>query len=121
MQENIIVREIDFKGFKIDEYQEVLTDEAKIFLLELHDKFNERRLKLLADRESEQAYFDAGNDPSFPEETKNIRESNWVCASLPEDLLDRRVEITGPVDRKMVINALNSGAKTFTSSYFLLC
>lgn len=117
MQESVLTKEIDFKGFKIDEYQEILTDEAKIFLLELHDKFNERRLKLLADRESEQAYFDAGNDPSFPEETKNIRESNWVCASLPEDLLDRRVEITGPVDRKMVINALNSGAKTFMADF----
>ncbi|QNM86850.1 malate synthase A [Polaribacter pectinis] len=117
MQESIITKGIDFKGFKIDEYQEILTDEAKLFLLELHDKFNERRLKLLADREIEQAYFDAGNYPSFPEETKNIRESDWVCAEIPQDLLDRRVEITGPVDRKMVINALNSGAKTFMADF----
>ena len=117
MQENIITKSIDFKGFKIDKYQEVLTNEAKVFLLELHERFNQRRLKLLADREIEQAYFDAGNFPSFPEETKNIRESNWVCAAIPEDLLDRRVEITGPVDRKMVINALNSGAKTFMADF----
>ena len=85
--------------------------------MELHDLFNQRRLKLLEEREIEQAYFDAGNFPSFPEETKHIRESDWVCAPLPEDLLDRRVEITGPVDRKMVINALNSGAKTFMADF----
>ncbi|SDR78988.1 malate synthase [Polaribacter sp. KT25b] len=113
MKENTIAKEISFNGFKIDEYQDVLTSEAQLFLLELHDKFNQRRLKLLEERKVEQAYFDAGNFPSFPKETKSVRESNWVCAPLPEDLLDRRVEITGPVDRKMVINALNSGAKTF--------
>ena len=72
MQENIIVREIDFKGFKIDEYQEVLTEEAKTFLLKLHDKFNQRRLGLLAEREIEQAFYDAGNYPSFPKETEKI-------------------------------------------------
>jgi malate synthase len=117
MQEQITTKEIDFKGFKIDEYQEVLTNEAKVFLLELHVNFNQRRVELLADREIKQAYYDAGNLPSFLEETKNIRESDWVCAALPEDLLDRRVEITGPVDRKMVINALNSGAKTFMADF----
>lgn len=117
MQESILTKGIDFKGFKIDGYEEILTNDAKVFLLELHEKFNERRLKLLEEREIEQAYFDAGNYPSFPEETKNIRESDWVCAKLPEDLLDRRVEITGPVDRKMVINALNSGAKTFMADF----
>ena len=117
MQESIMTKEIDFKGFKIDDYQEVLTTDAKIFLLELHEKFNQRRLELLENREIEQAFYDAGNLPSFPKETKNIREGNWVCAELPQDLLDRRVEITGPVDRKMVINALNSGAKTFMADF----
>tara|TARA_B100000795_G_scaffold60723_1_gene40662 strand:+ start:985 stop:2580 length:1596 start_codon:yes stop_codon:yes gene_type:complete len=117
MQKNIITKAIDFKGFNIDEYQDILTNGAQLFLLELHEKFNQRRLALLEDREVEQAYFDAGNYPSFPEETKEVRESNWVCAPLPEDLLDRRVEITGPVDRKMVINALNSGAKTFMADF----
>ena len=117
MQKNIITEAIDFKGFNIDEYQDILTNGAQLFLLELHEKFNQRRLALLEDREVEQAYFDAGNYPSFPEETKEVRESNWVCAPLPEDLLDRRVEITGPVDRKMVINALNSGAKTFMADF----
>ena len=117
MQESISAKVIDFKGFKVEDYQDILTSEANQFLFALHDKFNERRLKLLADREIEQAYFDAGNFPSFPDETKNIRTSDWVCAPLPEDLLDRRVEITGPVDRKMVINALNSGAKTFMADF----
>jgi len=117
MQESIITKGIDFKGFKIDEYQEVLTNEAIDFLLELHENFNQRRLKLLEDREIAQAYYDAGHFPSFPNETKHIRESDWVCAELPKDLLDRRVEITGPVDRKMVINALNSGAKTFMADF----
>jgi malate synthase len=117
MQESVSAKGIDFKGFKVEEYQDILTSEANQFLFALHDKFNERRLKLLADREIEQAYFDAGNFPSFPDETKNIRTSDWVCAPLPEDLLDRRVEITGPVDRKMVINALNSGAKTFMADF----
>ncbi|MFT6700132.1 MAG: malate synthase, partial [Porticoccaceae bacterium] len=117
MQENIIIKGISFKGFEIEEYQDILTNEAQLFLLELHEKFNQRRLGLLEEREVEQAYFDVGNHPSFPEETKEIRESNWVCAPLPEDLVDRRVEITGPVDRKMVINALNSGAKTFMADF----
>ena len=112
-----LLKEIDFKGFEIDNYQEILTPEALQFLLELHQKFNARRLKLLEEREIEQAFFDAGNFPSFPKETKHIRESDWVCAELPKDLLDRRVEITGPVDRKMIINALNSGAKTFMADF----
>jgi malate synthase len=117
MQERIKTKAIDFKEFKVDDYLEILTNEAKVFLLELHEQFNQRRLKLLEEREIEQAFFDAGNYPSFPEETKKIRESDWVCAELPQDLLDRRVEITGPVDRKMVINALNSGAKTFMADF----
>ena len=117
MEKNVIMKEIDFQGFKIDDYQEVLTNDAKVFLLELHHKFNKSRLKLLLNREIEQAYFDAGNFPAFPEETKSIREANWVCSEIPEDLLDRRVEITGPVERKMVINALNSGAKTFMADF----
>ena len=117
MQEQIITKEIYFKGFNINDYQEILTNEAKVFLLELHVNFNQRRLTLLADREIKQVYYDAGNLPSFLEETRNIRESDWVCAALPEDLLDRRVEITGPVERKMVINALNSGAKTFMADF----
>jgi len=117
MQEVISTKKIDFKGFKVENYQDVLTNDAKQFLLALHQKFNKSRLKLLVNRTIDQAHFDSGAFPSFLEETRNIRESDWVCAALPEDLLDRRVEITGPVERKMVINALNSGAKTFMADF----
>lgn len=98
-------------------YPEIFSDELKAFLVELHRKFNGRRLDLLKEREKVQTYFDKGVKPAFPKETEEIRNSEWQCAPLPADLLDRRVEITGPVDRKMVINALNSGAKTFMADF----
>ena len=110
-------KKIDFKGFKSEDYKSLLPSGAQQFLIALHAEFNKKRLKLLEDRDVEQAFFDAGNSPTFPQETSLIRDSDWVCASLPEDLLDRRVEITGPVDRKMIINALNSGAKTFMADF----
>ena len=94
-------------------YPEILTDEALEFLGVLHEKLNDSRLKLLSRRKDQQKVFDKGQIPEFPRETKVIREGNWTANSIPEDLQDRRVEITGPVDRKMIINALNSGAKTF--------
>jgi malate synthase len=94
-------------------YPEILTDEALEFLTALHENFNAERLELLEARKKQQTYFDKGFFPDFPTETKEIREGNWVAGNIPHDLLDRRVEITGPVDRKMIINALNSGAKTF--------
>ncbi|WP_281238554.1 malate synthase A [Flavobacterium praedii] len=99
------------------QYPEILTEEAIEFLTELHEKFNSKRLSLLEDRKKQQVLFDAGALPSFPTETRMIRESNWIAAKTPRDLLDRRVEITGPVDRKMVINALNSGANTFMADF----
>ena len=117
MEQTVVAKEINFVGFSFEKYNDVLTMEAKSFLVALHTKFNQRRLELLKEREVAQQFFDAGNLPSFPSETKKVRESDWVCAPLPEDLLDRRVEITGPVDRKMVINALNSGAKTFMADF----
>ncbi|MFE3848181.1 malate synthase A [Flavobacterium sp. LB3P45] len=98
-------------------YPEILTDEAIDFLTDLHQKFNNKRLALLEDRKNQQVLFDNGALPTFPVETKSIRESNWQAGKTPKDLLDRRVEITGPVDRKMVINALNSGAKTFMADF----
>jgi malate synthase len=73
MQENIIIKGIRFKGFEIDLYQDVLTNEAQFFLLELHEKFNQRRLDLLEEREADQANFDAAKYPSNPDETKEIR------------------------------------------------
>ncbi len=98
-------------------YSHLLTEEATQFLADLHKQFNDRRLQLLERREQEQEIFDKGNFPKFPIETKAIRNSDWTASPIPEDLLDRRVEITGPVDRKMVINALNSGAKTFMADF----
>ncbi|MEO8235918.1 MAG: malate synthase A [Flavobacterium sp.] len=100
-----------------DKHEQVLTPDALLFLEQLHQEFNYKRKKLLEKREIQQAIFDNGEYPIFPLETKNIRESNWTASPIPKDLLDRRVEITGPVDRKMVINALNSGAKTFMADF----
>jgi len=109
--------EITFSKSVTNYYPKILTEEALIFVKELHRKFNSKRLELLKYRETKQAYYDAGNFPFFPKETKEIRESDWLINNIPEDLMDRRVEITGPVDRKMVINALNSGAKTFMADF----
>ena len=94
-------------------YNEVLTDEALDFLTELHEKFNQTRLNLLGRRVQQQRLFDAGKKPAFPLATRAIREQDWTAGKIPKDLQDRRVEITGPTDRKMMINALNSGATTF--------
>ncbi len=94
-------------------YPEILTDEVMDFLVTLHERFDDQRLALLEKRKLQQAEFDKGVLPTFPKETEEVRDSKWTAGKIPEDLLDRRVEITGPVDRKMMINALNSGAKTF--------
>ena len=98
-------------------YAEILTAEALGFLKALHQNFNERRKQLLENRIQRQKAIDQGEMPDFLPETKYIREGDWTVAPLPADLLDRRVEITGPVDRKMVINALNSGAKMFMADF----
>lgn len=98
-------------------YDEVLTADALAFLAALHRSFNARRKELLTARVARQKRFDAGELPDFLPDTKSIRESAWTVAKHPADLLDRRVEITGPVDRKMVVNALNSGAKVFMGDF----
>ncbi|CAK5112379.1 unnamed protein product [Meloidogyne enterolobii] len=97
----------------------ILTPDALRFLRELHQKFEPRRHSLLAQRKILQYRLDQGDYfPDFDSTTKNIREDlGWSGAEIPEDLLDRRVEITGPTDRKMVINALNSGAKVFMADF----
>ena len=95
-------------------YETILTEEALAFLKFLHDSFNERRLQLLERRQQEQTRINQREFPNFPIETKTIREDlTWKGAKPAPGLIDRRVEITGPVDRKMVINALNSGATQF--------
>ena len=99
------------------EWREVLTPESIAFINGLADRFSEERLSLLARREARQRRFDAGELPDFPEETRALRESDWRVSAVPADLLDRRVEITGPPERKMVINALNSGANVFMADF----
>jgi len=96
---------------------EILTDQALAFLAELHQRFDARRRELLAARVERQKRFDIGELPDFLPETRDIRESEWTVAPIPADLLDRRVEITGPTNAKMVINALNSGAKVFMADF----
>src|SRR5207247_3867186 len=96
----------------------VLTDEALGFITDLHREFNPTRLELLAARAERQERIAAGELPDFLDATREIRaDADWRVAPAPEDLLDRRVEITGPVDRKMVINALNSGARMFMADF----
>ncbi|MBI4821300.1 MAG: malate synthase A [Deltaproteobacteria bacterium] len=98
-------------------YDAIFTEEARSFLVHLTRSFGGRVKEILAARKVRQAAFDRGEYPDFLESTRGIRESSWVVAPLPDDLMDRRVEITGPVDRKMVINALNSGASAFMADF----
>jgi malate synthase len=95
----------------------VLTPAAQEFLSELHRRFDVQRRALLSARAARQARFDAGELPDFLAETRAIREGDWTVAEIPAALRDRRVEITGPVDRKMIINALNSGAQVFMADF----
>ena len=97
--------------------ERVLTSEALRFLKALHHEFDQRRLELLETRKKKQKTLDQGKLPDFLPETYYIREGNWQVSPIPEALQDRRVEITGPVDRKMIINALNSGAKVFMADF----
>ncbi len=97
--------------------ERVLTPEALQFITELQRRFTARRLELLEARAERQQRLDSGEKPDFLEETRGIRESEWTVATIPADLQDRRVEITGPVERKMIINALNSGAKVFMADF----
>jgi malate synthase len=96
---------------------EILTKEALQFVVELERRFGARRRELLELRARRQERIERGMLPDFLTESAGIRERDWQVAPLPEDLLDRRVEITGPVDRKMIINALNSGASTFMADF----
>ena len=100
-----------------DRYAPILTPEAIAFAVALHREFNPRRKDLLSARITRQQAIDAGARPDFLPETADIRAAAWTIAPLPSNLLDRRVEITGPVDRKMIINALNSGARVFMADF----
>jgi malate synthase len=105
------------RGAWSPEYAPVLTPEALEFVAQLTRTFGERRQALLSRRQERQAAFNRGQRPHFLPETKAVREGDWKVAPLPPELLDRRVEITGPVERKMIINALNSGASVFMADF----
>lgn len=108
---------LEILGPVSDAHAEILTKEALAFYATLHRAFNPRRLELLEKRKARQAELDRGVLPDFFPETKEVREGDWRVDPVPADFQDRRVEITGPVDRKMVINALNSGAKTYMADF----
>jgi malate synthase len=113
---------VDIPGVEIlapitKSYAGILSPEAIDFIVDLQRTFNARRKELLNAREERQRRLDAGERPNFLEETRSIRESEWTVAPMPADIIDRRVEITGPVDRKMIINALNSGARIFMADF----
>ncbi|HEY8394629.1 MAG TPA: malate synthase A [Thermaerobacter sp.] len=108
---------IDIRGPVKERYDEILTPEALAFIARLHREFNPTREALLRRRAERQAELDAGARPDFLAETRRVREDDWRVAPVPKDLQDRRVEITGPVDRKMMINALNSGARVFMADF----
>ncbi len=108
---------IEITGRITPEYAQILTPEAVAFAAKLQRAFGERRRELLAKRALRQVEFDAGKLPDFLAETRAVREGDWVCAPVGADIQDRRVEITGPVDRKMIINALNSGSEVFMADF----
>ncbi len=108
---------IEIRGTVTKEQSNIFSEAAVQFLAELSRNFESRRQELLKKRITRQAEIDSGKLPDFLSETKKIRESSWTVAPIPHDLLDRKVEITGPVDRKMIINALNCGANVFMADF----
>ena len=119
MSELMLDREsdVEVRGPQIPDAEKILTPDALRFVAMLQRELNPRREELLAKREERKQRLDAGEIPDFLPETKSVRDSEWTVAPIPPDLLDRRVEITGPVDRKMIINALNSGANVFMADF----
>ncbi len=118
----LAAREPSLEGLEItgevtSDFAEILTPEALKFVMKLHRQFNDRRLVLLQKRVERQAEIDGGNMPDFLSDFKHIKEGDWQVAPIPDDLQDRRVEITGPAERKMIINALNSGANVFMADF----
>ncbi len=108
---------VEIRGRITSPYAEILTRQALAFVAKLARRFEDRRRELMQQRKARQAEFDAGKLPDFLPATQNIRAGNWTVPPVPADLRDRRVEITGPTDRKMVINALNSGANVFMADF----
>ena len=112
---------IEVRGRMGPRFGEILTKDALAFVAELHRHFDHKRRDLLSRRQDMQRRFDAGILPDFLPDTQAVRDAEWKVAPLPNDLQDRRVEITGPCDRKMVINALNSGANVFMADFEDAC
>ena len=110
-------KQIEIRGQVNSSFRSILTEDALAFLEALHLKFEEKRQALMEARKETKEKLNNGWKPDFIEGTLSIREGDWTVSPLPKDLLDRRVEITGPTDRKMVINALNSGAKVFMTDF----
>ncbi len=108
---------VEIKSDVSPEFAEILTPDAMAFVAKLQREFGARRNEALKARQDRQSRFDAGEMPDFLTSTKHVRDGDWTCAAIPNDMRDRRVEITGPTDRKMVINALNSGAKMFMADF----
>ena len=117
MPHSVAATGVEFLAPVNESYAKILTPEAVAFIVDLQRTFNDRRKALLDARHERQKRLDAGEKPNFLAETKAIRDAEWTVARLPADIMDRRVEITGPVDRKMIINALNSGAKVFMADF----
>jgi len=108
---------VNVSGKRGPQVDEILSPEALAFVVDLQRRFGPQRHELLNERGRRQERINRGERPSFLLDTSHVRQSDWTVASLPSDLLNRRVEITGPVDRKMVINALNSGANVFMADF----
>src|SRR6185369_17144907 len=114
---SVSVRGLELRARVEGRHTEVLTGEALEFVAGLQRRFNPERQRLLTARAERQERITAGELPDFLPETLDTREGDWRVAPVPADLQDRRCEITGPVDRKMIINALNSGAKCFMADF----
>lgn len=117
MTDSVINSELLFSKPFSDAEKQLLTPDAIAFLQELVTRFAPRRETLLAARQVRQKEYDSGGLPDFDMETVSIREQAWTIRGIPADLQDRRVEITGPPDRKMVINALNANVKVFMADF----
>jgi malate synthase len=117
LSSSVLLDNVEVLGTTASPYSEILTPQALSFVATLARRFEPRRRELLAARARRQVEFDAGKLPDFLPETEAIRKSTWTIGCVPHDLQDRRVEITGPTDRKMIIGALNSGANVFMADF----
>jgi malate synthase len=112
-----VTQGIEIVGAFEERFDEILTPEALAFIADLHSNFDPTRRALLEARVDRQGRNDAGQMPDFHTDTEDVRWGDWTVAAPPADLEDRRCEITGPTDAKMLINALNSGARVFMADF----